>query len=54
MPEPNGYLIFEHGNTQAVLVADILAEHGFSKISAYRDLSGHLRATVAQWLPTDG
>lgn len=49
----NGYLIFEHGYTQAGAVADIFAKQGFSNISAYRDLSGHLRATVAQWLPTD-
>ncbi len=52
--QPKGYLIFEHGYTQAGLVADLLAEDGFSDISAYRDLSGHLRATVAKWLPTDG
>ena len=51
--ETNGYLIFEHGYTQAGAVADILAEYGFSNISAHRDLSGHVRATVAQWLPSD-
>ena len=44
--ETKGYLIVEHGYTQAEPVADILAEHGFSNISTYRDLSGHLRATA--------
>ncbi len=51
--EANGYLIIEHGCTQADPVAGILARHGFSKISAHSDLSGHLRATTAQWIPTD-
>lgn len=42
-----GYLIFELGVSQAPLVKDIMAKHGFSDIEIYTDVSGIERVISA-------
>ena len=44
-----GWLLLEHGWTQAAAVAQLCAEAGFSDVSMHRDLAGHERATMARW-----
>lgn len=43
-----GWLLIEHGYTQAELVADLLAETGLTEIKTLRDLSGNNRVTLAK------
>lgn len=47
----NGWLILEHGYTQANDLKCILTELGYFKIATFPDLQGHMRATIAQWIP---
>lgn len=46
----NGWLVLEHGNTQADAVQSLLKQTGFTHIQTSRDLAGHDRVTEAQWL----
>lgn len=45
---PGGWLLVEHGHTQGVAVAALLADAGLRKIAGYRDLAGRARVTEAQ------
>lgn len=47
---PNGWLMIEHGWNQATLVRDLYQTAGFSNIESLRDLAGHERITIAQWV----
>jgi release factor glutamine methyltransferase len=47
--EKNGWLLLEHGATQATEVARELVAHGFHHVTSRRDLAGHERVTEAQW-----
>ncbi len=44
-----GWLLLEHGATQAAGVARELVVHGFSHVRSHRDLAGHERMTEARW-----
>lgn len=45
----SGRLLLEHGYDQAENVQQILRINGYSNIQSHSDLSGHLRATSAEW-----
>jgi release factor glutamine methyltransferase len=47
--EPGGWLLLEHGSTQAAQVARLLVERGFRHVRSHRDLAGHERMTEGQW-----
>jgi release factor glutamine methyltransferase len=47
--ERGGWLLLEHGATQAAEVARELDARGFTRINAHRDLAGHARVTEATW-----
>jgi release factor glutamine methyltransferase len=47
--EPGGWLLLEHGSTQASQVARALVERGFRHVRSHRDLAGHERMTEGQW-----
>jgi release factor glutamine methyltransferase len=47
--ERGGWLLLEHGATQAAEVARELDVQGFTRIKAHRDLAGHERMTEASW-----
>jgi release factor glutamine methyltransferase len=49
--EPGGWLLLEHGSTQAAPVARELVERGFRHVRSHRDLAGHERMTEGQWPP---
>jgi release factor glutamine methyltransferase len=49
--EPGGWLLLEHGSTQATAVARELVERGFRHVRSHRDLAGHERMTEGQWPP---
>jgi release factor glutamine methyltransferase len=44
-----GWLLLEHGTTQAAEVARELVVRGFRHVRSQRDLAGHERMTEAQW-----
>jgi release factor glutamine methyltransferase len=44
-----GWLLLEHGTTQADAVARELVVRGFRHVRSQRDLGGHERLTEAQW-----
>lgn len=44
-----GWLLLEHGATQAHEVALALVSHGFTHVRSHRDLAGQERVTEAQW-----
>ena len=44
-----GWLLLEHGTTQADEVARELVVRGFRHVRSQRDLAGHERVTEAQW-----
>ena len=44
-----GWLLLEHGATQASAVASELAARGFVTVRSHRDLAGHERMTEGQW-----
>ena len=50
--EHGGWLLLEHGATQAADVARELVVRGFRHVRSHRDLAGHERMTEAQWAPT--
>ncbi|MGH8149401.1 MAG: peptide chain release factor N(5)-glutamine methyltransferase [Steroidobacteraceae bacterium] len=47
--EPGGWLLLEHGATQAEDVARELVARGFNHVRSHRDLAGHARMTEARW-----
>ena len=47
--EHGGWLLLEHGSTQAAEVARELVARGFRHVRSHRDLGGHERMTEAQW-----
>jgi release factor glutamine methyltransferase len=48
--EHGGWLLLEHGATQAADVARELVLRGFSHVRSHRDLAGHERMTEGNWL----
>ncbi|MBY5969090.1 peptide chain release factor N(5)-glutamine methyltransferase [Halomonas denitrificans] len=46
-----GWLMMEHGFDQATAVRDQLIALGYANASSLRDLAGHSRVTLGQWLP---
>jgi release factor glutamine methyltransferase len=49
--EHGGWLLLEHGASQAADVARELVVRGFRHVRSLRDLGGHERMTEAQWGP---
>lgn len=47
--ERGGWLLLEHGATQAAEVARELVVRGFTHVRSHRDLAGHERMTEARW-----
>ena len=47
--EPGGWLLLEHGATQAAAVAGALVARGFAQVRSHRDLAGCERMTEGQW-----
>ncbi|HUN24883.1 MAG TPA: peptide chain release factor N(5)-glutamine methyltransferase [Steroidobacteraceae bacterium] len=47
--ERGGWLLLEHGATQAPEVARELVVRGFAHVRSHRDLAGHERMTEARW-----
>ena len=45
--KPGGFLVVEHAETQAKIVADLLQEDGWTKIAGHQDLTARDRATSA-------
>ena len=46
---PGGWLLLEHGATQAAAVAGELVARGFGQVRSHRDLAGRERMTEGQW-----
>lgn len=46
--KPGGWLMLEHGYDQAEKIAKLMQSQGYEDISSHKDLTGHLRVTVAQ------
>ena len=46
-----GWLLLEHGHTQAQAVAAMLAANQFQQVQSRHDLAGHARCTGGQWQP---
>jgi release factor glutamine methyltransferase len=46
---PGGWLLLEHGATQAASVAGALVARGFAQVRSHRDLAGRERMTEGQW-----
>jgi release factor glutamine methyltransferase len=44
-----GWLLLEHGRTQARAVRDELVASGFGQVRSHRDLAGHERMTEGEW-----
>ena len=47
--EPGGWLLLEHGATQAETLRTALVARGFTHVTSHRDLAGHERVTEAFW-----
>jgi release factor glutamine methyltransferase len=47
--EPGGWLLLEHGATQAAAVARALVARGFAQVRSHPDLAGRERMTEGQW-----
>ncbi|HEY2036135.1 MAG TPA: peptide chain release factor N(5)-glutamine methyltransferase [Steroidobacteraceae bacterium] len=47
--EPGGWLLLEHGATQAAAVAGALVARGFAQVRSHRDLAGRERMTEGKW-----
>lgn len=43
--KPDGWLVLEHGNTQAEILRSLLVARGFTSVTSHRDLAGHERVT---------
>ena len=48
---PEGWLLVEHGYQQASAVRDIFQQNGFAQVATKKDMAGHERVTMGQWLP---
>lgn len=46
---PGGWLMLEHGATQAAAVRARLVARGFTHVGSHRDLAGHERMTEGRW-----
>lgn len=47
--EPGGWLLLEHGASQAAAVAGELVGRGFAQVRSHGDLAGRERVTEGQW-----
>lgn len=47
--KPGGYLLLEHGLTQAEMVKSLMKQAGYKNIRTYQDLAGLDRATIGQY-----
>jgi release factor glutamine methyltransferase len=47
--KPGGWLLLEHGTTQAGTLRDALVARGFTHVTSHRDLAGHERVTEGFW-----
>ncbi|MGH8169953.1 MAG: peptide chain release factor N(5)-glutamine methyltransferase [Steroidobacteraceae bacterium] len=47
--QPGGWLLLEHGATQAAAVAGALVARGFAQVRSHPDLAGRERMTEGQW-----
>ncbi|MEH6635736.1 MAG: peptide chain release factor N(5)-glutamine methyltransferase [Halioglobus sp.] len=47
--QSDGWLLLEHGYTQAAIVRDLLHTAGFSEVLTRKDMAGHERTTGACW-----
>ncbi len=47
--QPGGWLVLEHGATQAAALAALLVSHGYAHVRCHSDLAGLDRVTEAQW-----
>lgn len=47
----NGWLVLEHGFTQAPACCQLLQAAGFSAVASAQDLAGHWRVSYGQWRP---
>jgi release factor glutamine methyltransferase len=45
----DGWLVLEHGHDQAISVAALLKDRGFSDVNTHRDLGGIERVTLGRW-----
>lgn len=45
-----GWLLLEHGFDQAEAVRELLVQRGFATVDSRRDLGGHQRISLGQWL----
>jgi release factor glutamine methyltransferase len=45
---PGGWLLLEHGHTQAARVRDILLDEGFLEVASIEDLGGHERVSLGR------
>lgn len=48
--EPQGWLLLEHGHNQAPAVRQLLSDRGFTAVESRRDLGGHERISLGQYL----
>jgi release factor glutamine methyltransferase len=46
---PGGWLLLEHGATQAATLRGLLVARGFTHVTSHRDLAGHERVTEGKW-----
>jgi release factor glutamine methyltransferase len=46
---PYGWLLLEHGHTQAAVVRQALQEAGYQAVTTVRDLAGHERVSLGRW-----
>jgi release factor glutamine methyltransferase len=51
--KPGGWLVLEHGNSQAQTLRHALVARGFTHVTSHRDLAGHERVTEGQWPQED-
>jgi release factor glutamine methyltransferase len=49
--EPGGWLVLEHGTTQAETLRSLLVARGFTHVTSHRDLAGHERVTEGKLAP---
>lgn len=46
-----GWLMYEHGWDQAEPAHELMTQSGFMNVQCLRDLAGHNRVTLGQWMP---
>ena len=47
--QPGGWLLLEHGSSQAARLAEALVAAGYARVVCHADLAGHPRVTEACW-----